>query len=100
NGEVDIVGLDARHKPRWAAEVKFSDRYFKTPQELSSLLAFARQNSLAQAIVTTREAQGIRNFDGVDLQFLPASLYCYIIGRAAVESRTKFPGLLNWSEQP
>lgn len=86
-GEVDIVALDARHRPKWATEVKFSDRYFKQPHELASLIRFARENALTTALVTTRTAQGEQAIDGLLLRYLPASLYCYIIGRGAVAAR-------------
>lgn len=93
NGEVDIVGLGAEQRPRWAVEVKYTDRFYHAPHELGSLLTFVRQNALEQAIVTTKEAQGEHVIDGATLRFLPASLYCYIIGRNAVEERVRMPGL-------
>lgn len=37
-GEVDLVGInDALQKPYWAVEIKWSDRFFDKPSELSSL---------------------------------------------------------------
>jgi hypothetical protein len=98
-GEVDIVGLGADHRPRWAVEVKFTDRFYRSPLELTSLLAFVGQNSLEQAIVTTREAQGEHVIDGIRFRFLPASLYCYIIGRSAVEARGRGPGLFRGPDE-
>lgn len=99
NGEVDIVRLGARLRPEGAVEVKFSDRYYASPHELTSLLAFVKQNSLAHAIVTTRTVQGEHVLNGATLQFLPASLYCYIIGRNAVEARVRMPGLFRGTEE-
>lgn len=46
-GEVDIVGLDtAKQKPCWAVEVKWSDRYYDRPTELTSLKYFMDKNNM------------------------------------------------------
>ena len=43
-GEVDIVGLNiAKQKPCWAVEVKWSDRYYDRPTELTSIEIFHGQ---------------------------------------------------------
>jgi predicted AAA+ superfamily ATPase len=84
NGEVDIVGMLPKHTPAWAAEVKYTDRFYGDPYELKSLMSFIRENSLTRAVVTTREKQGVHSMEGCTIEFIPASLYCYIIGRNAV----------------
>lgn len=86
-GEVDIVGLDSLSmKPRWAVEVKWSDRFFDRPSELKSLFSFAHQNDLPKKdagpiLVTTRSKSGLKECEGVPLQFVPTSLYCYAVGK-------------------
>lgn len=91
-GEVDIVGFGGSHRPQWATEVKFTDRFFRAPHELTSLISFVRQNNLPGALVTTKEAQGLHRVEGLSFVFVPASLYCYAIGRDAVEAHAQHPG--------
>ena len=81
-GEVDMVGLSDRNlKPLWALEIKWSDRYFGKPSELKSLISFCRECNLKSALVTTVSKTGAVEYDGVTLQFVPASSYAYTVGR-------------------
>ena len=87
NGEVDIVCLDRRRqKPTWCVEVKWSDRYVRRPGEPSSLMDFANRHPEVTPLVTTRTLD--RKFDprpgNAHWDFIPTSLYCYIVGREAV----------------
>jgi len=79
-GEVDIVSLGPEQTVSWAVEVKWSDRYVDRPHELKSVIDFCRVNRLATAHVTTRTVEAERNFDGLRIDFVPASLYCYRLG--------------------
>lgn len=79
-GEVDIVLLGQKQKPRLAVEVKWSDLYVRKPGDLRSLLAFCEANGLDNATVTSRTKRTKTNVRGVDLTFIPASVYCYLIG--------------------
>lgn len=97
-GEVDLVYLDMlEQKPEWVVEVKWSDRYFERPSELSSLVQFALQNNFedlpslthedienrgrARALVTTRTKSGSFKIRGVNIEFEPSALYCAYLGR-------------------
>ena len=87
NGEVDIVCLDRRRqKPTWCVEVKWSDRYVRRPGEPSSLMDFANRHPEVTPLVTTRTLD--RSFaprpGNAHWDFIPTSLYCYIVGREAV----------------
>jgi hypothetical protein len=84
DGEVDIVSLNAKQKPSWAVEVKWSDRYVTHPRELKSLLSFCHACKLQSVLVTTRTQSTIIEVDGVRLEFIPASVYCYTVGRNIV----------------
>ena len=54
-GEIDLVSLDAAQRPRFAVEVKWSDRAPNDAKEIKALLEFARINPLARRpLVTTR----------------------------------------------
>lgn len=88
DGEVDIVGLDQiMQKPMWAVEVKWSDRAAGDPRVLRNLLTFCKANNLRQASVTTRTTATLQVIDGVELEFLPTSLYCYRLGYNLVAKR-------------
>ena len=81
-GEVDIVGInEARMKPDWAVELKWTDRYYENPGELVSLRTFMVTNGLTQALVTTQTQSGLMSLPWGNLQFMPTACYAYIVGR-------------------
>ena len=84
DGEVDIVSVGPDQRPDFAVEVKFTDRFFESPRKLLSLLAFARDNGLPRVFVTSRTAHGKKTVDGIQIEFLPAAVYCLILGRDVV----------------
>lgn len=88
-GEVDIVGLGPTQRPRWAVEVKWSDRFFERPSELKSLLQFCHSNQIPSVSVTTRTRSGVRECEGVRIRFMPASLYCYAVGFNVVTGKQR-----------
>jgi predicted AAA+ superfamily ATPase len=91
-GEVDMVGLDlSRQKPAWAVEVKWSNRYVHETRELKSLLSFCRTNKLSSALVTTIDKEAQFEVDGVELTFIPASLYAYVVGLNTIEQKQERP---------
>ena len=92
-GEVDIVSLGPEQKARWALEAKWSDRYFDRPRELGSLFSFCHAQNLKEAMVTTRTRKGKIERDNVTLEFIPASLYCYMIGYNIVHGKAVLHGL-------
>lgn len=100
-GEVDVVNVDsAERKARWAAEVKWSDRYVEQPGELISLITFCKSNKIATALVTSKTRFAERKVDGVRLQFVPASVYCYTVGYNIIK-RKKFASSMRLaSESP
>jgi predicted AAA+ superfamily ATPase len=81
--EVDLVGLAAKdQKPKWAVEVKWSDRAWNDSNELKGLRVFLGEHTLARpALVTTKTEQGIQTIDGHTVEFCPSSLHCYIVGK-------------------
>lgn len=79
-GEVDIVKLGPRLKPAWAVEVKWTDRFEQRPAELTSLAEFCQLHPKCMCVVTTRTKQSSKKLFGVNVGFLPASLYCYMLG--------------------
>jgi uncharacterized protein len=87
-GEVDIVNLDSqKQNPWWVVEVKWSDRYSENPGELSALIGFCKAHGLETASVTTISISHQLTLSGVTLSFIPASIYCYTVGRNLVEEK-------------
>jgi len=85
--EVDLVGLAAStQKPRFAVEIKWSDRAWSDWGELKGLRKFLAQHTLARpALVTTQTQAGLVQIDGHSVQFTPSSLHCYTIARNLVQ---------------
>ena len=88
DGEVDIVRLSSeKQKPIWAVEIKWSNRYAKSLQKLSNLKSFCKKNNLDRTLVTTLDIEEIKEDDGLIYNFTPCSLYCYTVGRNAVDEK-------------
>lgn len=87
--EVDIVSLDSRtQKPRFAVEIKWSDRSPDDLAEIRGLLELARRHRLTRApLVTTRTFHGQRDVAGVTIDFVPVALHCYTIARNLLPER-------------
>lgn len=86
-GEVDMIGLRKdTFGAAWAAEIKWSNSYFESPEKLTSLLSFCKNNKLSKALVTTIDMTGTKEVNGVSLAFIPASLYAYSINREMVDN--------------
>ena len=80
-GEVDLVLVDdKKYNPVWGVEIKWSNRYFEKPQELTSLIQFCEANALEQALVTSIDQSGTKTVNHLSFSFLPASIYSYNVG--------------------
>lgn len=88
--EVDIVSIDPRtQKPRFAVEIKWSDRIPAQLQELRGLRELAAKHPLARLpLVTTRTYTGSAKVDGTTVEFSPAALHCYTIARNLLRSKS------------
>jgi uncharacterized protein len=88
NGEVDMIGLSNQNlKPIWALEIKWSNRYFEKPSELKSLVAFCKKCNLKTALVTSIDKEGVIEYEGIKLQFVPASSYAYTVGKNTLQKK-------------
>jgi predicted AAA+ superfamily ATPase len=94
-GEVDIVGIDdARQKPSWAVEIKWTDKPFHNPSsELKSLGYFMEKNGLSHALVTSLSEQGKRDMPYGCLQFMPSACYAYTVGENTLKAKKMAFGL-------
>lgn len=81
--EVDLIGLNPRNqKPRFAVEIKWSDRAWHEAGELRGLRRFMAMHALARPpLVTTLTQSGTQTIDGQTVEFSPSSLHCYTIAR-------------------
>lgn len=88
NGEVDLVNISRKtNRPDWAVEIKWSNRFFEAPNELKSLASFCEENKLAQALVTSIDKSGTKEFNAIQIQYLPAAVYAYNVGKNTLESQ-------------
>ena len=91
---MDIVGVNpGKLKPDWAVEVKWSDRYFESPNELRSLRSFMQTNGLSQALVTTMTRSGLKSLPWGNLQYMPSACYAYVVGRNTLNRTRDAMGL-------
>jgi uncharacterized protein len=87
-GEVDIVGLTSDSlKAAWAVEVKWSDRFCDHPGELKNVISFCRANGLDSVLVTSRSKIAACELHGVQIDFVPTSIYCYTVGFNVIHHR-------------
>lgn len=88
-GEVDLVLVDnKKYKPVWSVEIKWSNRYFDKPSELKSLISFCKANGFQNALVTTIDQMGVKETDGLQFSFVPASVYSYNIGEITLKMKS------------
>ena len=84
NGEVDIVYLDTiTQLPRWAVEVKWSDRPFIHTDELENCVELAEKNTALKEHfrVTSRTVSEAKEYKNIKFEFMPCSLYTYVVGK-------------------
>lgn len=88
-GEVDLVLVDhKRFKPIWGVEIKWSNRYFEKPKELSSLIQFCKSNDFKSSLVTSIDKQGTKEINDLLFTFVPASVYAYNVGDNTLRMKT------------
>ena len=69
-------------------EVKWSDRPGNDPKQLRNLVAFAKEHGIpgnppddCASMVTTKTLHQWKTVDGVTIEFVPTSLYAYVLGK-------------------
>jgi uncharacterized protein len=89
--EIDLVCLSrANQKPRWAVEIKWSDRATTKSSELENCVIFAKAHpQLKQPILITTRTERItsRTINEVNFVFQPASEYVYMLGKNLLLSK-------------
>lgn len=80
SGEVDFVVLHAgTQKPRYAYEVKWSDRIERSRDVMKPLVSFAKKNQMKHAVLTSRTFAGQFTVDNITINVWPTSLFCYLL---------------------
>ncbi|OKY74528.1 MAG: ATPase [Desulfobulbaceae bacterium DB1] len=88
SGEVDSVSLDAQQRPRFAVEVKWSDRAFDDHREIKGLLGFVKKHELQRIpLVTTLSRSGIKDIADVQVEFTPSSIHCFTVAKNTLDRR-------------
>lgn len=88
NGEIDMVGLDKQQlRPIWAVEIKWGNRAFERPDELRNLLSFCEKNGVKDAVVTTRDKEGIGEYNGITINYTPSSVYAFNVGLKTISKK-------------
>ncbi|MBV6878802.1 ATP-binding protein [Epilithonimonas ginsengisoli] len=88
-GEVDLVLVDdKKFKPVWGVEIKWSNRFYEMPQDLSSLIQFCKANQLNSALVTTIARIGTKKVSDLNFTFVPACVYAYNIGENTLRMKS------------
>jgi len=87
-GEVDMIVMNQRKsKPAWAIEIKWKNKPFENVAEIKNLISFCKKSNLPDAVVTTYDVAGIKNVHGIDVQFVPSSVYAYNVGARTIQHR-------------
>jgi len=86
-GEVDLVSLEpGTQRPRFAIEVKWSDRVVEDSRLLRQLAAFAKRHTLSRTpLATTCSYTGHIKVDDVEIELTPTALHCYTVARNTLE---------------
>lgn len=76
----------ANSEARFAVEVKWPDRPFDDPKPIKDRLEFSRKHVLDRTpLVTPLSKSGLKDMNGVRVEFMPSSLHCYTIARNTLE---------------
>jgi predicted AAA+ superfamily ATPase len=91
SGEIDIVHLAPNQKITGAVEVKWTNRFALRPEQLLEVLKFCTRHNVDNLVVTSRTIEKRVRMSNVDVQFIPAALYSYFIGRRVIVDRDAAP---------
>ncbi len=87
NGEVDIVRLTNDQKPQWCVEIKWSNKAAEDYAHLKNVKFFCVAHKLKKTRVTTYDIRRVEKIDDIEYDFLPSSLYCYMVGKNLMERK-------------
>lgn len=100
DGEVDLVIMNrSLQKPESALEVKWSDRAPNDSAEIASYIKFRKEHDMPAIgnLVLTRTFHGSKKLGGIQVLFMPVSVFCYVIGKATIEPLLESGHHLHWN---
>lgn len=87
-GEVDMLQVDLKKlRPAWCVEIKWTNRFVEKPKSLKSLLQFCGKNKLSSALVTTIDKEEEQIINDIQLLFVPAAAYAYLVGMRTLQQK-------------
>lgn len=88
HGEVDLVKLGPELKPQWLVEIKWSDAAVDINYKWLAIEEFITgKPSVKAAIFTSKTIFADRLIANVNVQVVPAAIYCYTVGRNTARHR-------------
>jgi hypothetical protein len=87
SGEIDMVELDPRLRPKLICEVKWSDAAAVDNRVIRSILKFAKDHGLTHALISTRRKFADVLNGGVVVKCVPAAAIAYAFGIASLKTR-------------
>jgi hypothetical protein len=88
-GEVDMVMLNELLVPLWAAEIKWSNKCVIDHSELKNLWTFCQMHGLPESLITTYDYMGYKEITNIRYEYIPSSMYCYMVGRNIIYDKMK-----------
>ncbi len=93
SGEIDLVFVSPMtQKPEGIVEVKWSDRAYGDHRELDNCVEFLKYNRLGdkKILVTTKTLSAVVEYEKVVFDFIPSSLYAYVVGERSLSLKNRF----------
>lgn len=75
-GGISIAQPSLEQQPARCADIGWSK-----PKNNDNLIAYAKQNNLSTATITTENTSQTQTIDGVEIESIPAALYVYQVGQ-------------------
>jgi predicted AAA+ superfamily ATPase len=88
-GEIDIVSLGPDQVVRWAAEVKWSDRFVDHKEELAESIRFCIRNKISALVVTTKTKEETYHAGSLHVTYHPAALYAFTLGYNIINGKRR-----------
>lgn len=67
-----------------ASLIKWTNKLVEEKRDLKNIILFCTLNKVKNPTVTTYDITKVETVEGLHFEFIPASLYCYTVGRNIV----------------
>ena len=71
----------------YIGRIKWSNRFYEIPQDVSVLIQFCKANQFTVALITTIDKAGTKKISAIDFTSMPACVYVYNIGENTVRMK-------------